>query len=106
MEEILIPIVAVGGFFTMIILLRQFTNKERMLMIEKGADPSQFKIAQNNSWPLILGALAIGAGIGLVIANFFESNLGMDEVVYPAMVFIFGGIGLIVGRKMVQKEEK
>lgn len=104
--EVLIPILAVGGFFTMIILLRQFSNKERMLMIEKGADPSQFKIAGNNSTSLVLGTLAIGCGIGLVVANFLESSLGMDEVVYPAMLFIFGGIGLIVGRKMAQKEEK
>ncbi len=104
MEEI-IPIIAIGGLFTMIVLLRQFTNKERMMMIEKGADPAQFKVV-NKSGAVVFGALAIGAGIGLMVANFLENNLNMDEVVYPAMLFIFGGIGLIVGRKMADKEEK
>lgn len=103
--EVMIPLLAIGGFFVMIILLRQFTNKERLLMIEKGADPGQFRIT-NNSWSLVLGTLAIGAGIGLMVANFLESTFNMDEVVYPAMLFVFGGIGLIVGRKMAQKEEK
>lgn len=90
----------------MIVMLRQLSNKERMLMIEKGADPKLFKATHNNSGSLVLGALAIGAGIGLMVANFLETNLNMDEVVYPAMLFIFGGLGLIVGRKMAQKEEK
>jgi hypothetical protein len=76
-----------------------------MMMIEKGADPSQFKLV-NNSGAIVFGALAIGAGIGLLIANLLESNLNMDEVVYPAMVFICGGVGLIVGRKMSDKEGK
>jgi hypothetical protein len=102
--ELLIPLLAVGGFFTMVILLRSFTNKERMAMIEKGADPSQFK-GLNKSWALVIAGLAIGAGIGLLIANFLESNLGMDEVAYPAMLFICGGLGLIAGRKMANKED-
>jgi len=106
--EVLIPLLAVGGFFTMVILLRSFTNKERMSMIEKGADPSQFKgmfKGMNKSWALVIAGLAIGAGVGLLIANFLESNLGMDEVAYPAMLFICGGIGLIFGRKMANKED-
>jgi len=104
MEAIIIPVVAIGGLFTMIVLLRQFTNKERMMMIEKGADPTQFKIV-NRSGAIVFGTLSIGAGIGLMVANFLENFLQMDEVVYPAMLFIFGGIGLIVGRKMADKED-
>jgi len=103
--EAFIPVIAIGGFFIMIILLRQFTNKERMMMIEKGADPAQFKVV-NKSGAIVFGTLAIGAGIGLMVANFLENNLQMDEVVYPAMLFIFGGIGLILGRKMADKEDK
>lgn len=103
--EVFIPIVAMVGTFTMIVLLRQFTNKERMMMIEKGADPSQFKLA-NKSGAVVFGTLAIGAGIGLMVANFLENSLQMDKVVYPAMLFIFGGMGLIIGRKMADKDEK
>lgn len=88
----------------MIVLLRQFTNKERMLMIEKGADPSQFKNI-SRSGIMVFGALAIGAGIGLMVGNFLETQLNMDEVVYPAMLFIFGGAGLIVGRILANREQ-
>ncbi len=102
--EMLIPIIAVGGFFTMIIMLRLYTNKERMSMIEKGADPSQFK-GLSKSWILVIAGLGIGAGVGLLIANFLENNLSMDEIVYPSMLFICGGIGLIFGRRMANNED-
>lgn len=100
----LIPLLAVGGFFTMVILLRSFTNKERMSMIEKGADPTQFK-GLNKSHILVVAGLAIGAGVGLLVAGFLKGALNMDDEVYPAMLFICGGIGLILGRKMANKED-
>jgi len=106
--EVLIPLLAVGGFFTMLILWRSFTNKERMAMIEKGTDAGQFKgmfSGTNKSLVLVIAGLAIGAGVGILLANLLESNLNMDEVVYPALIFICGGIGLIFGRKMANKED-
>lgn len=102
--ELFIPILAIGGFFTMIIMLRNFTNKERMAMIDKGADPSIFK-STVQSYVLIVAGLLIGAGLGLLVASFLENTLNMEEVVYPACLFVFGGLGLIAGRKMTQKEE-
>ena len=99
----LIPLLAIGGFFTMIILLRSFTNKERMAMIEKGADPSQFK-GLNKSHILVVAGLSIGAGVGILIASFLWSYSRMDEL-YPSLIFICGGIGLIIGRKMANKED-
>lgn len=101
--EALIPLAAIGGFFAMIILLRSFTNKERMAMIEKGADPAQFK-GLSKSWVLVIAGLTIGAGVGIVIAGFLDRALNMEEM-YPAMLFICGGIGLIFGRKMANSED-
>ncbi len=106
--EYLLGGLAIGGFFTMVILWRSFTHKERMAMIEKGTDNSQFKgmfSGTNKFSVLVLAGLAIGAGVGLLIASFFESNLNMDNEVYPAMLFICGGLGLIAGRKMANKED-
>jgi hypothetical protein len=105
--EALIPLTAVGGFFTMIILLRSFYNKERMSMIEKGADASEFKgmyKGMSKSWVLVIAGLAIGCGLGIVIAGFLDRALDMEEF-YPAMIFVGGGIGLIFGRKMANKED-
>jgi ABC-type Mn2+/Zn2+ transport system permease subunit len=105
-EEIavLIPIVAVLSVFTMLIFWRKFQNDERMAMIEKGmtpidldSNPSQkpsFKVSP--SITLRLGSLAMGAGLGLLIANILERYTGLDDVVYPAMLLIGGGLGLLI----------
>ncbi len=103
---LLIPIFSVVGVFTMIIVLRSFENKERMAMIEKGEDPAKFMTKSTKSGVLIFAGLMIGAGVGLLVANLLEIVLGMEEVAYFSMIFIFGGLGLIYGRKMANKADQ
>ncbi|MFZ2905648.1 MAG: DUF6249 domain-containing protein [Cyclobacteriaceae bacterium] len=108
---VMIPIVAIVGFFYMIIYVRRFENAERMAMIEKGVDPTLFTKKQraNTSWPLRASLLFIGAGIGLLIAYFLDRAYNMEEVAYFSMLFVFGGLGLgaayLVEEKKI-KEEK
>ena len=102
---LLIPIFGTIGTFTVIVILRMYQNKERMAMIEKGQDPSIFNPKSNKSGVLIFAGLSIGAGVGLLVANFLEAVFGMEEVAYFSMLFIFGGFGLILGRKMANKED-
>src|SRR5688572_11651240 len=108
---IMIPIVAIVGFFYMIIYLRRFENSERMAMIEKGVDPSLFakKQRQNSSGPLRASLLLIGAGIGLLIAYFLDRSWNMQEVAYFSMLFVFGGLGLgiayVVEEKKIKEEQ-
>lgn len=102
---LLIPIFGVIGLFSMIIALRAFENKERMAMIDKGEDPSKFITKSNKSGVLVLAGLMIGAGVGLLVANLLDMALGMEEVAYFSMIFIFGGLGLIFGRKMANKAD-
>ena len=114
-----IPIVATIGFFTMLIFWRKFQNDERMAMIERGMSPADLDIPPtkrsfkvNPSISLRLGALAVGAGFGLLIAYILERYAGLDEVVYPALILICGGIGLLLAYffqlnldKKIQKED-
>jgi hypothetical protein len=108
---IMIPIVAIIGFFYMIIYLRRFDNAERMAMIEKGVDPSLFAKKQraNTSGPLRLSLLLIGAGTGLLIAYFLDRSWDMEEVAYFSMLFVFGGLGLgaayLVEEKKMKEEQ-
>lgn len=93
----MIPIVGLIGAFIMVVYLRRFENAERMAMIEKGVSPELFasiKKTRNTSGALRASLLLIGAGIGLLMGYFLDHNLGMDEVGYFSMLFIFGGIGL------------
>lgn len=109
---IMIPIVAIVGFFTMIVYLRRYENAERMAMIEKGVDPSLFAKKQraNNSGPLRASLLLIGAGLGLLIAYFLDRAWDMEEVAYFSMLFVFGGLGLgaayLVEEKKIREEKR
>ena len=108
----LIPIFSVVGFFTLIVFLRYFQYMERMTKIEKGLNVKDLETFKSNfhiptSTTLKIGFLALGAGLGIMIAAHIEYALG--EVAYPGMVLVCGGIGLLVsyfvGRK-IEKNEK
>lgn len=111
----------VFGIFYLFLTTR---NRERMAMIEKGADPTLFSAARlpknarsrgNGSgikFTLKSGMLIIGIGIGFVISVLF-SHLKHDEI-YPLLVigivFICGGAGLVsgfyLGRNLDMKDRK
>lgn len=101
--EVLIAFIV---FFAMVfgIYYMYFTtrNKERLALIEKGADAALFKTASEKGasrrlfHPLKVGLFMIGLGIGAG-AGYFIGELGMHQgASYPSMIFIFGGLGLLV----------
>ena len=103
---VFIPIVAIIAGVIMIIYLRKYENDERMNMIEKGINPSQFKRAANTSGPLRLALLLIGVGVGLLMGYFLDSVTRMDDTAYFAMIFLFGGIGLGIAYIIEEKKLK
>ncbi len=108
-SPILIPIFAIIGGVIMVVLLLIFNNKERMAMIEKGLTPSVPTATPKTTPPSTLrfALLAIGAGLGLLIASFLETVAHMDEdVVFPAMILIFGGLGLLGSYVIQLKQEE
>jgi len=107
MVEILVPIALFASIFGIVWVAVSARNKERLALIEKGLDSSIFKQLGQTHWrygALKFGLLAIGVGIGLVIANILDVNGIMDdEVAYFAMIFIFGGLGLLSYYKLMGK---
>lgn len=80
-------------------------NKERMALIEKGADASLFNtgkeaIKWNFSWSkftLKLGMLAMGIAVGIMVAAIMAQSQILDEdALYPSMIFFFGGLSLVL----------
>ena len=101
-EIIVVPIVF-GVIFGVFYLYFSTRNKERLALIEKGADASIFNVGRKagSSWKVIvinLAFLLIGIGLGVLFANILDTYSGLDEdAVYPAMIFLMAGVGLYVG---------
>ena len=110
MEEILIPISFFGAIFGMVYLYLSTRNKERLALIEKGADASIFMRGRSHSAPiwkvlvLNLAFLFMGVGLGVFIANLLDTYSSLDsEAVYPAVIFFMAGVGLYVGFTQTKK---
>ena len=108
-EEILIPISLFAAIFGMVYLYFSTRNKERLALIEKGADASIFNIGKRSgsSWKVIvlnIAFLLMGVGLGIFIAHLLETYSALDDdAVYPAMIFLMAGIGLYVGYTQTKK---
>ncbi|MEO9891714.1 DUF6249 domain-containing protein [Aurantibacter sp.] len=87
-------------------------NKERLALIEKGADASIFMKGKNNDTPmwkvilLNLSVLLISIGIGIFIGAILSEMRVDPDVAYPGTIFILAGIGLLVGFYLTKKIEK
>jgi hypothetical protein len=107
---VLIPLGICAMIFGIVYLAITSRNRERMALIEKGADPTLFetrKKAGGNYGIMKLGLFLFGIGLGIFIANFMVSSGVMDEdAAYPSMIFIFGGLALIVSYLWQLKQEK
>jgi hypothetical protein len=90
--------------FGIIYLFLTTRHKERLALIEKGADASLFNTGKekvfNWSWSkftLKIGMLAIGIGLGIIAgAALYTSQVFQKEVAFSSMIFLFGGISLVV----------
>ena len=109
MEGVLVPLSFFALVFGLWYIFVTARNKERLSLIEKGADPQLFKSkAEPNSgtWILKMGLFLIGIAIGIV-AGYFLEQAGMNNVAaYFSMIFLFGGIGLVVSYLLQGKLDK
>lgn len=98
-----------GSIFGVFYLYISSRNKERLALIEKGADASIFNIGKRagSSWKVIiinLAFLLIGIGLGVFIASLLDTYSSLDsEAVYPALIFLMAGLGLYVGYTQTSK---
>ena len=108
MEAILVPLIVFSSIFGMVYVFLNTRNKERLALIEKGADASLFASKKNYKSNLTLkfGMLAVGIGVGILVASIMETYTVLDEeIAYPSMIFLFGGLFLIANA-MIEKKDK
>jgi len=93
-------------------------NKERLALIEKGADANIFfsaKAQKKSSVPiwkiliLNISVLLMGIGTGVFIGSILAAyTLIQEEVGYTGSIFLMAGLGLFIGfnlsKKLVEKE--
>ena len=111
--EILIPISLFLAIFGIFYLFLSTRNKERLALIEKGADASIFINGKQNGIPtgriiiLNLALLLMGIGVGVFIALLLSTYTSLhDDAIYPATIFTMAGIGLFIGFYMTKNLEK
>lgn len=111
-EVIILPVIF-GVVFAIAYLHYSTRNKERLALIEKGADASIFVRGKRDSvsqvWKIIIlniALLLIGIGVAIFIASLLI-NFGLDEeVAYPGTILTLAGIGLLVGFTLTKRMEK
>jgi hypothetical protein len=110
-DDILIPL----SFFAAVTLSLYFyfraRNRERLAMIEKGKDLdlSKMKFSNGNKyWAFKLGLFFIGIALGALMGNVLETNFPRmaEPVAYISMIFLFGGIALVIGNLVKFEKEK
>ncbi len=124
--EIAILAIIFGSIFGVFYLYFSTRNKERMSLIEKGADASIFiKGSANKTAPfwkvliLNLGLLAMGIGFGILLGTLLSYHFGYDGswenrpenaidsgVFYAASVFLSAGGALLIGFNQTKKLDK
>lgn len=109
LQPVLIFLIIFGTIFGLAYLYFSTRNKERMALIEKGADADIFFSKKQRTAPvwkiliLNLSLLLIGIGLGLFTGSLLE-HLGLQtQVVYPACILIMSGLGLFLGFHMSKK---
>jgi hypothetical protein len=124
LTEILVPIFGMltsfSSIFGIFYIYMTIRNKERMALIENGLNPKAFENQENNGlkrWILRLSLIAIGIALGILFAfviveAFYIGSLRkvhIESVLYPACIFLFGGLGLLssyfVELKLDKKEK-
>lgn len=100
--EIIIPVSFFLASFGVIYIFLTTRNRERMAMIEKGADPSMFV---NRNIGFKLGMLLVGAALGLIIGLILIKLTTLDEAIILALVLLFGGLGLVAENMITRKRD-
>jgi hypothetical protein len=102
---ILVPI----AFFAMVfgIVYIVIRKKERMLLIQRGADTSAFESKKTETGNLKWGLLFLGVGIGILLGRVFAAYTCLgEEASYFSMICLFGGLSLVIYHFIARQVER
>lgn len=113
METLVAFIALFATVFGIMYMFYTTRNKERLALIEKGADASLFNTGKDskgfNSWSkftLKVGMLFMGIALGIIIgAVLSQAGVLYEGANYPSMIFFFGGLSLVLFY-VIERESK
>ncbi|MBE0391443.1 DUF6249 domain-containing protein [Flavobacterium sp. PL002] len=110
--EVFIVMTIFGAVFGVFYLFFSTRNKERLALIEKGADASIFMSKRQKNAPmwrmfiLNLAVLLMGIGAGILLAIIIQTIFNVtSEALFPGIIFLTAGTGLLIGFKMTKDLE-
>ena len=116
---VLIMIAMMATLFGILYFYLSYRNKERMALIEAGADASLFQTDKSKKrttpFLLSLGYVCVGFAVGITggfmlerLLRFMDGASAYNEYpqAYFSMIFLFVGLGLIKAYGMAKKNEE
>ncbi len=92
---ILVPIAFFASIYGIFYLFVR--RRERLALIEKGLTAKIFNIESNISSSLKYGIFCIGIAVGFLIGELLCEFTRINEgIAYLSMIFLFGGISLVI----------
>lgn len=105
MEAAIVFIALFAAVFGIMYIFYSTRHKERLALIEKGADASLFNTGREGAryglnwskFTLKVGMLFMGIAVGIIVGAIL-SNAGVldEDANYPAMIFFWGGLSLVI----------
>jgi hypothetical protein len=102
-EQLVVPVflfACIAAVWTAFILTR---HKEKMAMIEKGTGAEDIKsLYARGAWrsnplsSLKWGMICVGVGLAILLGMWLRDAYMVSEGVFPGLIALFGGLGLIV----------
>lgn len=111
MEPVIVFLSLFATIFGIAYVFLTARNRERLALIEKGADASLF---ERKSTPfsiakfiLNIALLLVGIGVGTFTGYLIHLSSHIpEEICITSMLFIFGGLGLIAGYVVTRRIER
>jgi hypothetical protein len=107
-RDLLVSVVAIGAIFGILYVFLMTRYKERMALMDRGLSPKEFN-NKNSAQSAVLrfGLLLTGISIGIMSGNFVAKHFDVPrEGAFIAMMFLFGGISLIVSYLIEKRSNK